>query len=327
MYYANQNWKLKCVSSGLSSGEGLIDRVRDRQTETDKDGNEKVIDHGVDDKRLTVIESEFAVVLAVMERGGNTLNSIIRTAWDGGNLSVMTRKKNSLNATDPHISIISHITTTELKSRLTQTDTASGFANRFLFILARRSKLLPMGGNLSDHVISDLGNEVKECLCALPFEEMEAEFSEGAKNKWVAAYLGELNNEDRPGMLGAVTYRGPAQVLRIALVYAILDKKKTIEIEHVEAALAIWRYADESARMIFGDMLGDNVADTILVALKQVHPAGLNRTEIMALFGNHAKSADLLAALIRLKTLGRARYETVRTRGPSVETWFYTPAK
>ena len=105
-----------------------------------------------------------------MERGGNTLSPVIRKAWDGGDLAIMTRK-NSVKATAPHISIISHITIEELRSCLTRTDAASGFANRFIFAVARRSKLLAMGGSLSDREIIDMGKEVVQRLAALPFDE------------------------------------------------------------------------------------------------------------------------------------------------------------
>ena len=110
-----------------------------------------------------------------------------------------------------------------------------------------------MGGNLTGREITDLGKEVGACLTYL-FDEVPAEFLEAAKEKWIEAY--PKLTEERSGMLGAVTARGPAQVLRIALVYAILDKK-TIKVEHIEAVLAVWRYAEASARNIFGDMIGD----------------------------------------------------------------------
>lgn len=61
----------RCISSGLSSGEGLIWEVRDldageRQTRVDPD------------KRRLVLESEFAQVLKVLAREGNTLSPVIR---------------------------------------------------------------------------------------------------------------------------------------------------------------------------------------------------------------------------------------------------------
>ena len=39
------------------------------------------------DKRLFLVEGEIASTLKVMERETNTLSPVIRSAWDGGNLS------------------------------------------------------------------------------------------------------------------------------------------------------------------------------------------------------------------------------------------------
>ena len=45
---------------GLSTGEGLIYAVRDAMASEDDNGNPVVLDAGVEDKRLMVVEGEFA---------------------------------------------------------------------------------------------------------------------------------------------------------------------------------------------------------------------------------------------------------------------------
>ena len=37
-----------------------------------------IVDPGIEDKRLWVVESEFATTLRVMQRDGNTLTAIVR---------------------------------------------------------------------------------------------------------------------------------------------------------------------------------------------------------------------------------------------------------
>ena len=108
---------------------------------------EVIVDAGVRDKRLLVVEPEFARVLRVVERETNTLSAVIREAWDTGSLHNLT-KNQAACATGAHISIIGHITKDELVSSLTRTSAANGFANRFLWVCARRSKVLPEGGAL-----------------------------------------------------------------------------------------------------------------------------------------------------------------------------------
>jgi hypothetical protein len=147
MQTADERWEEDRTKSGLSSGEGLISEVRDQVNKWDsKAGQYEVIDPGINDKRLMITEAEFGNALAVMERPGNTLSPTIRQAWDGHTLSTIT-KNSPLKATGPHISIIGHITEDELRSRITRTEMANGFANRFLFVCVRRSKQLPHGGS------------------------------------------------------------------------------------------------------------------------------------------------------------------------------------
>lgn len=57
------------MRAGLSSGEGLIESVRDASGDEDSDK----FDPGVDDKRLLVIEPEFASVLKRANRKGTRL--------------------------------------------------------------------------------------------------------------------------------------------------------------------------------------------------------------------------------------------------------------
>jgi hypothetical protein len=117
-----------------------------------------------------------------------------------------------------------------------------------------------------------------------------------------------------------VTARGEAQVIRLSLIFALLDSNDAIDIAHLEAAIAVWAYCDESAAQIFGDSIGDPVADDILLALRR-NAAGLTRTDISNLFGRHRTSEQINAALTTLLTLGRAKFETKQTGGRPVETW------
>ena len=149
-------WVRTRVESGLSSGEGLIWAVRDpgERHERISEGGQtryepRIGDPGVADKRLLVLEEEFASTLRTMGRDGNTLSPIIRRAWDNGNLSSLV-KNSPCRATGALISIIGHITAEELRRYLDRTEAGNGFANRFLFVCVRRSKMLPEGGSLSD---------------------------------------------------------------------------------------------------------------------------------------------------------------------------------
>jgi hypothetical protein len=87
--------------------------------------------------------------------------------------------------------------------------------------------------------------------------------------------------------------------------------------------MAVWAYCDESAALIFGDSLGDPIADDILTALRR-NTAGMTRTDISNLFGRNRTADQISAAMATLFKLGRAKLETKQTGGRSAETWFAT---
>lgn len=318
MQAADPEWADERVLHGLSSGEGLIYAVRDRVEGENKKGESIVIDSGVEDKRLLVLEAELAGVLKVMTREGNTLSPTIRQAWDDGKLQTLT-KNSPMTATGAHVSILGHITKAELLRHLTETEAANGFANRFVWLLVKRSKELPFGG---EWFKVDKGAFIQGLVSALDFggAPVEIGWGESAREAWREVY-GPLS-EGKPGLFGAVVGRAEAQVVRLAALYAVMDESYEIEYAHLLAALALWDYAEASARYIFGDATGDPTADQIAEALKAAGDDGMTRTEISHLFGRN-KSADRLErSLMLLLTIGRVRRETQETRGRRAERWF-----
>ena len=320
MGHADQNWTDERIINGLSTGEGLINAVRDARTEFDKKKGEDVtIDAGIRDKRLLAIEPEFARVLSAASRTGNTLNAVLRDAWDRQTLSVLT-KTSPLRAHGVHISVVGHISVAELRCVLTDTDVMNGFANRFLFVLARRSKLLPFGGSLDDAELVRLGERVRERIEGAQWTASPIEWTHAAADEWRAAY-GELSKAGT-GMFGAATARGEAQCIRLAMLYAVLDGKHLIDVEHLRAAVAVWRYAEASARYVFGGVLGDPIADEILAALRMAGTDGMPRTDIRDLFSRNAPSSRVHAALSLLQQAGKARREVrTKARGRPAEFW------
>jgi Protein of unknown function (DUF3987) len=319
MHAADPFWVEDRVVGGLSSGEGLIYAVRDRKTSEDKKGELVVEDEGVTDKRLLAIESEFGGPLKLMTREGNILSVTIRQAWDGGKLQTLTRTA-PLKATDPHISIIGHGTEHDVIRYLSETDASNGFANRFLWLLVRRSQKLAFGGKWSEANTAPLVKRLSE---ALGFAKGAGELTwgESAGEIWKAVY--EELSEGEMGLFGAVTSRAEAQVLRLSAIYAVMDRSRLIEADHLLAALAVWEYAGESARRIFGDASGDPVADKIMDELK-IKPEGLTRNELRDLFSRHRSSTRINQALKYLREQGRARNASQATGGRPEERWFAT---
>jgi hypothetical protein len=319
------------VKSGLSSGEGLIYQVRNPVYEPrpmkNKDGSTtyemEMVDVGVADKRLLVIEQEFATALKRMDQNGNTLSPVQRDAWDHGDLSTLT-KREGLVASGAHISVIGHITQDELLRYLTETERANGLANRFLFLLLKRGQLIPSGKGVPPEVLIPFNDRFSTtiqlaCKRGRLGRDIEAEAL------WAEMY--PALEEEIPGMTGAILARGAAQVLRLSLHFALLDEEEmkkndaAIRTGHLMAAFAIWQYCKASVFTIFGDAVGDPVADRLLVAIKS---GPKTDTDLYEALGKHSRdryrkdhALDLLHRLHRVHTMKE------RTLGRSVRWWHY----
>jgi hypothetical protein len=290
-------WLEDCTASGLSSGEGLIYCVRDPviKHKKQRDGTvlEVVEDEGVSDKRLFTLEEEYSAVLKVAARDGNIISDTLRRAWDSGDLRTMTRNS-ALRATGAHATIVGHVTRSDLSRHLADVDTLNGFANRFLWAAVRRSKLLPEGGAL--HTV-DLASLILRLHRAVEFGRTVGlvERSPEARELWREIY--PVLSGERTGLLGGVTNRAEAQVMRLALIYALLDCSPKIEVAHLRAALAVWDYCDRSAKFIFGESLGDKISDRILDELRCAGSRGLTRNELRELFGRNLAASKIEASL------------------------------
>jgi hypothetical protein len=169
----DEGWAKDRVTSGLSSGEGLIYAVRDERWEKQPvrqkgrvvDYQRVLVDEGVADKRLLLVEEELSQALKAMRREGNILSPILRQAWDTGALHPLT-KTNPIVAMTAHISIIGHITKVELLRHLDDTEMANGYANRFLWALVRRSKKIPNPTGVPDAVLNPLSIKLRKAIDA-----------------------------------------------------------------------------------------------------------------------------------------------------------------
>ena len=328
-------WVGTCLSSGLSSGEGLIYAVRDqliKKEQIKKNGKntgeeqENIVDYGVEDKRLLVTEGEFSRALKAMSREANILSEVLRSAWESGNLRSMV-KTNPYRATDAHISILGHITSEELKQSLKTCDFFNGFANRFLWLCVQRSRVLPFGGDIGK-IKAKIKEEIAQLKAAINWARDVGEIHRSPEaNEYWASIYGELTAEI-PGRFGAAIGRAEAQVLRLSMILALLDQRLIIEVAHIKAAKALWNYCLDSARYLFLGQLDDPHAQKILSALRQTNGTGLTRAEIsINVFQRNLIKSKMQAALTYLPRLGLAFFERYETPGRPGERWFATAKK
>lgn len=321
----DQHHEKECLVSGLASGEGLLYHVRDaqyvqKQNKETGEIEEILADGGVADKRLLIVEGEFAQVLRVQGRDGNTLSTFIRNLWDTGTARSLT-KNSPLKTTGAHVSIVGHITKTELLTCLSEVESANGYANRFLWNCVRRSKFLPLGAEIDYKDLLCFNAEISRRIeFAQSVEQIH--FSDDAKKLWISNY--EHLETSRFGFVAKVTQRASPYVLRLSCIFAVIDAQTEIKLEHLEAALAVWQFCEDSAKYIFGDRIGNKNADALLDALREAEN-GLTRTEIYTdVFQKNLNAREIKKALQILVEAGliESRNEQTENSKKPSEKWF-----
>ena len=255
---------------GLSSREGLVFLIHDGF----KEGKNEV--EPVLDKRLLVMESEFANVLHQGKRDGNTLSAALRDCWDGVSMKPAT-KTSRLWATDPHICLVGAVTPSELLGLMDSRELTNGFANRFLMFWAERTKMIAFPKATPQAEVDALAARVLEVLdfCkAARWGEKDhtrIDLSPAARKRYEVLYLSELNDNSAGAHITALIERRAAMLLRIAMLFALCDLTHTVEVHHVDAALAWVRYGVDSIKFIFGSAAAEEeVAETNETAKKIV---------------------------------------------------------
>lgn len=303
-------------SSGpLSTGEGLAFQVRDSRKEwrvnhKTGEGFWAEGDPGEADKRLFILDEELAAALSCSKREGNTLSACLRVFWDSGDYAPIT-KSLPIKTTNAHVCITTHITVEELGMAMSNVQAFNGFANRFLWILARRSKRIAFPTRMPDHEFLPIQREMQKLITLAQGRGILA-MDAPARELWEHTY--DDLSTDHPGLAGCVINRAEAQTQRLALNYALLDGQDYIGESHLQAALGLWEHAKASALYIFGGRSENPIEETILNALTQ---GPTNTTELFKCFSGHMRKESLQTALQKLIGSGCIVREKEQTRGRS----------
>ena len=299
------DWTQHRVTTIQPTPANILESLRNRQPATDR--------------RLLLLAEEFASVLHLLSRRSGQLSAMLRCAWDGGDLNAHDGHR-TVRAIAPHISLVGHITQSELVQHLGRDQSHNGFANRCLWTSVYRSQSLPEGGSLPPHQSTVLVRELERTMHWINNQpQLIFRRSEDARALWNDCY--PTLAESRLDLFGAATSRAEAQVLRLSALYAALDTSPLVETCHLQAALAVWNYCRASARLLFHSASLDPTARRINLAVN-AHPEGLSKTQIRALFHGHITVERIDRALEQLATLGLISSQTSAAgRGRPATQW------
>ena len=310
------DWAHSRIRESFQSGEAIIHAVRDPS------GKGKTADPGEPDKRLLILEEEYARLLSVAGRPNNTLSATTRKLWDGKEHQYTEAKHSREKATGAHIGLIGHITLIELLDCLAEVENKNGYSNRILWIATRRTKRIALPEWIEwpryPDILNHLAAVIKNFKIKRPMK-----WSPKGELAWRKFY--DSISVTTGGILGSLIARTDAHVLRLSMLYAVLDNSSLLEPKHLAAATAFWKYCVRSAQWAFGQKTGDKHADKLCWAL-QHEPQGMTKTEIREqVFGRNHTLTDIDKYLSFLvdADLAFMRLERTQTVKKPIERWFY----
>lgn len=290
-------------NGGLSSREGLAFLIHDGYME----GKNEV--PAIEDKRLWIMESEFANVLAQAKRDGNTLSTVLRDSWDGVSIKPAT-KSNRLWASDPHIAIHGCITPSELHAKMSTGEMSNGFANRFLIVHAERTQLVPFPNAATRNTVESLAARFSDVIAfalgdyPAVKDTREITLTLEARSAFERHYYYFCECDPAGELITGLLQRRAPMLLRLAALFALTDKSLIVDVAHITAARAWMDYYTQSVRFIFGPLVNAErearCNEDAVKLIQYLRNAGDWRTRSQLTkecFGGHISAADLNAAL------------------------------
>jgi len=282
----------KRVSSSIASGEGLVAQV----AETGQ---------AAPDGRLMVILQEFSKLLSASGRDGSTLSAVVREAYDGGALSVPTRK-DPLVAPNAHVSLIGHVTTEEFVAKAKSDDVENGLYNRMVYAMVKSNKILPNPGNVGDNARVELAEALlaaRDWVLDSVDTAREMVWSPEARVMWEEFYIQtrkDAVDESVSPLIRQALARSTNHVIKFAMRHAILDRTEVMGVKHMKSALALWDYCKASAIDLFTQLI-TNEDDLGIIEQAIRDSGGSSRTDLqrVVMGASFSHVTELINSLVR----------------------------
>jgi hypothetical protein len=239
-----------------------------------------------------------------------------------------------MSTSGAHVSVIGHITIPELIRETTAVEASNGLLNRFLFVWSVRSKSLPHPEALDDVRLDDLATRVRVTLdMARRVARMQRDGE--CRDLWGAIYGSrpgdgglsdhgdDEDDEDDGNLADLVCNRREAHVIRLSLIYALLDGSSVITADHLRSAVELWWFCEQSARRVFGGVSTNGIAERMYGFL-QAHGRS-TRTEVSRSVAHNIEKSLIDGALASLMKSRRIVCETVVTGGRPADMYWLDP--
>ncbi|EPB6687166.1 DUF3987 domain-containing protein [Vibrio alginolyticus] len=298
-------------AGGLSTGEGIAFELRD-----DSVNKKGEIEHGVKDKRLCVVESEFANLLIKCNTRDSILSGTIRKLFDGDPIEPMT-KTDRTSCNEPHAHIVGYIPPKELVVRMDSVSISNGFANRFPIYSGIQQLHQPIPKVIDRTVLESHAKELNKIITWCHQEKRTLTMSDCYKNLWIEKYSDLKQIGAKDSIEQSLMTRAPHYATMYAMLFAMFDMSTTVTSDHLKSSLAWIDYWHDSVRYIFNpeadafkaeknNLQALEVLNTIRTLITENGGQPITRTPLQQALGKNYTSKQVTDLLKLLQELPRS---------------------
>lgn len=292
---------------GTGSAEGLLQCFMDEETEVTGQ-RAKVILKPVEGRCLLFTEYEFSRFLSKSSQKGSNLLTTFTQLYDCPDEYSPPTRSNRIIAIKPVLSFLTGSTLASCEKHLNDEHVGSGFLNRFMFFIDQTDKLIPFPPKPDSGLCEPLRAKIEQIIkWAGSLPDGEIKVSPEAQACWEGFYP-EWQTKRRLSnpLLADMWSRIPNHIWKIAMLYAVSDRRQEISQDDLELAILVGDYLEKTSAIIVSHLAKSKttkIEEYILNKLQKVHPYGLTKTQIHHHVGGKINVTALEKTLDGLKKM------------------------
>ncbi len=212
---------------------------------TDVGSSTKLIDMLRNKPNTLLYITEFTRLMGNARRQAtDTIIPTLIEAFDTPTVMQNNSMANPIEALYPFLSILAATQPDLLSEAMTGADMNSGFANRWLYVCGNLGAPIPLAPRLDLSSVSMLMHDLWEAKNSYA-EGTALSMTPEAVERWSAWYIADYHRESPNPEEDAMRARHAVLIQKLALIYAIVDRRLSIDLDHLNIAIEVieWMWA------------------------------------------------------------------------------------
>jgi len=292
---------------GTGSAEGLLQCYMKEETEIEGNKTRTYL-RPVEGRTILFTEYEFSRFLSKSLQKGSNLLTTYTQLYDCPDEYSPPTRNNRIQTIRPSLSIITGSTLASCENYLNDEHVGSGFLNRFMFFVDQTDRVIPLPPKPDPQLTEDLKAKISKIVSwANLLEDKEIKISKEAEELWKEFYV-EWQSKRKASnpLLVDMWSRTPNHIWKLAMLYAVTEKRNKISQNDLELSILIGDYLEKTSAIIVSHLAKSKttkIEEYILNKLRAIFPLGMTKNQIHMHVGGKINVTALQRTLEGLKRM------------------------